>query len=356
MTDKIVIFGAGAIGCTMAAWLNSYSDNVYLLAKDKNYEVLKREGCQLYALGKTPETIKLNHVIQDLNEVTDAKIIIVTVKNWALEETCKSIKEIYGDSIFIVGLQNGIINQQIYPKYFSKVIYSIGGYNCWRDRYGLIGYERKGDIYLGLKDSNPELQKVMEDLYHLFGKAFGTVLIPTGKLRNAVHCKIIINLSNSITTLIGLNPHTKDRNISSKKHLKWIITMCMNEAIAILKKNGFQEYKFSNMPGWDLIRMVRRLPAFLSQIIFNGNVKKMQLSSMAQDVVIFQNEENELETINGVILKLAKKSKTPASYNQALYRLCKEAFAKKPFIPMDVKEVWARMESENGRGDYDFRP
>lgn len=349
MTDKIVIFGAGAIGCTMAAWLNSYSDNVYLLARGKNYEVLKKDGCQLYSLGKSPENIKLNHVIQDLHEVSDAKIIIVTVKNWALEETCKSIKEIYGDNIIIVGLQNGIINQQIYSKYFSKVIYSIGGYNCWRDHYGLIGYERKGDIYLGLKDPNSELQKVMEDLYHLFSKAFGTVLIPTDQLQNAVYCKVIINLSNSITTLIGLNPHKKDRNISSKKHFKWIIGACMLEAIDILENNGFQEYKFSNIPGWGLLRKVRSLPEFLSQIIFNLNVKKMQLSSMAQDVIIFQNEENELESINGVILKLAEKSKTPAPYNQVLYRLCKEAFTKRPFIPMDVKEVWARMESPDNR-------
>jgi 2-dehydropantoate 2-reductase len=349
MTDKIVIFGAGAMGCTIAAWLNSYSDNVYLLARDKNYEILKKDGCQLYALGKTPETIKLNHVIQDVHQVADAKIIIVTVKNWALEETCKTIQAIYGDNIIIVGLQNGIINQQIYTKYFSKVIYSIGGYNCWRDRYGLIGYERKGDIYLGLKDPNPELQKVMDDLHHLFSKAFGTVLIPTGQLQNAVYCKVIINLSNSITTLIGLNPREKDRNISSKKHFKWIITTCMNEAIDILEKNNFQEYKFSNIPGWGLIRLSRRPPAFLSQIVFNRNIKRMQLSSMAQDVIIFQNGANELETINGVILKLAEKSKTPAPYNQVLYRLCKEEFSKKPFIPMDVKEVWARMESPDNR-------
>jgi 2-dehydropantoate 2-reductase len=349
MTDKIVIFGAGAIGCTMAAWLNSYSDNVYILARDKNYEVLKKDGCQFYALGKTPETIKLHHMIQNLNEVTDAKIIIVTVKNWALEEACKTIKAIYGDDIIIVGLQNGIINQQIYPRYFSKVIYAIGGYNCWRDRYGLIGYERRGDIYLGLKDPNFELQKAMEDLHQLFSKAFGTVLIPTGQLQNAVHSKVILNLSNGITTLIGLNPHKKDRNISSKEHFKWIISACMNEGIDILKANGYQEYKFFNMPSWDLIRKSQSLPGFLSQIIFNRNVKKMQLSSMAQDVIIFQNEENELETINGVILELAEKSKTPAPYNQALYGLCKEAFAKKPFIPMDVKEIWARIASPDNR-------
>jgi 2-dehydropantoate 2-reductase len=349
MTDNIVIFGAGAIGCTLAAWLNAYSDNVYLLARGKNYEVLKKDGCRLYALGKTPETIKLNHVIQDLDEVPDAKIIIVTVKNWALEEACKTIKAVYGDTIIIVGLQNGMTNQQIYPKYFSKVIYSIGGYNCWRERYGLIGFERKGDIYLGLKDPDPELQKVMEDLYQLFSKAFGTVLIPSGQLQNAVYCKVIINLSNSITTLIGLNPQKKDRNISSKKHFKWIFGACMVEAIDILEKNNFQEYKFANIPGWGLIRKSRSLPGFLSQIVFNRNVKKMQLSSMAQDVIIFQNEENELETINGVILKLAEKAKTPAPYNQVLYRLCKEAFAKKPYIPMDVKEVWARMASPNNR-------
>jgi ketopantoate reductase len=70
-------------------------------------------------------------------------------------------------------------------------------------------------------------------------------------------------------------------------------------------------------------------------------VKKMVVSSMAQDVIQRGSGDSELESINGYILDLAKEHGVRAPYNQAMYDLAEQEFTKHPFEPMDVKEVWA---------------
>lgn len=60
---------------------------------------------------------------------------------------------------------------------------------------------------------------------------------------------------------------------------------------------------------------------------------------MMQDL-LFQRGDTELEYLNGYLLSLAEKHNVRVPYNRAIYRLCKEGFRKKDFVPLDVKVVW----------------
>jgi ketopantoate reductase len=75
--------------------------------------------------------------------------------------------------------------------------------------------------------------------------------------------------------------------------------------------------------------------------MFKKNVKKMVISSMAQDIIQRGADASELDTINGYLLDLAKKHGAPAPYNQAIYDLCVREFGKDKFEPMDPADVWA---------------
>ena len=74
---------------------------------------------------------KKNHInipikiITDLNEIEPPEFIVITVKNYDLEEVAKDIHKKVGDKPIVIGLQNGIENQKILPKYFSKVVYGV---------------------------------------------------------------------------------------------------------------------------------------------------------------------------------------------------------------------------------------
>jgi len=74
--------------------------------------------------------------------------------------------------------------------------------------------------------------------------------------------------------------------------------------------------------------------------MFERNVRKMVISSTAQDLIQRGGSDTELKTINGALLKIADRVGHPAPYNRTVYELCKREFAKQPFAPRDVTEVW----------------
>ncbi len=77
--------------------------------------------------------------------------------------------------------------------------------------------------------------------------------------------------------------------------------------------------------------------------MFKRNVRKMVMSSMAQDVIQRGNKHSELESINGYFVNLAKENNIDAPYNQTIYNLCKNEFSKETFIPLDIKDVWSEV-------------
>ena len=77
--------------------------------------------------------------------------------------------------------------------------------------------------------------------------------------------------------------------------------------------------------------------------MFQRNVKKMVLSSMAQDVLSQGRGHTELDTINGYLLGLADEHGLAVPYNRTVYDLCRQRFARQPFEPMSVHEVWAEV-------------
>ncbi|MCP4022494.1 MAG: NAD(P)-binding domain-containing protein, partial [Desulfobacteraceae bacterium] len=131
---KIVVFGAGAVGATVGGWLSEYHDNLYFLDRGPVEKALREKGITLY-LGDEAEkkyNYKVN-VVNDINALKDADIIIVSVKNYSLDGVAKAIKDVTGDAPYIISMANGLDNQKILPKYFSKVIYCVVSFNAWLD-------------------------------------------------------------------------------------------------------------------------------------------------------------------------------------------------------------------------------
>ncbi len=86
------------------------------------------------------------------------------------------------------------------------------------------------------------------------------------------------------------------------------------------------------------------MPRFISAPIFRQSMKKMNISSMAQDVLVRKSTENELETLNGYIMSLAQKYKVAAPFNKTIYEICRQEFSRPGFAPWDVKDVWRKID------------
>ena len=330
---KIVIFGAGVIGGSVGGWLAPHYDNLYLLDQGETAAALKRDGVTLY-WGDTPDAKE--HVpvkvIDTLDQAADADVIILGVKNYSLDSVAKRIRECVGEKPLILSMANGIVNQEVLPKYFPRVVYCVISYNAWADKPGVIGYQKKGPLILGTPDN--ALGDEIRVLAGILNRGVETVVTP--HLQDAVHCKIVINLTNSFTTLAG----HRFKEISDGAAFQRILTNLLYEGVEIVKAAGYHECKLGGMPSWTLLWLGAKFPRFITKPMFERNVKKMVLSSMAQDVLQRRGGDNELETINGYIVGLADRCGVRAPYNRTIYALCKEEFSKPAFEPLDVRAVW----------------
>jgi len=330
---KIVFFGTGVIGGSVAGWIAPHHEHTYVLDQGEVAKALRERGITLYC-GDDPDrrTTVRPKVIEGLDEVPDADVVVIGVKNYSLESAAEQIKQTLDDRPIVVGMQNGLFNQRVLPEYFSKVIYCVISYNAWADEPGLIGYQKKGPLILGTPENSlrPETEKIAE----IFNRGVQTVV--TDHLNDAAHSKLVLNLTNSLTTLIG----HKQRPVSDPALFQKLLAGLTWEGVEIVRGAGIKECKLGGMPPWRTIWIGAKLPRMLTKGVFDKSVRKMVLSSMAQDVLQHRRGQSELETINGEIVKIADRTGHQAPFNRAIYELCKAEFAKPDFKPLDVKQVW----------------
>lgn len=336
---NILLIGVGAVGASIAGWLAPHYPRLTLLARGDNLAALNAHGIRLYQQGSpTPDRGIAVKSIANLAEMPTPDVIFLCVKNYSLDALCQQIKDTYGDAPIIVGFQNGSANQQILPRYFSKVVYGIVYYNAWLDEPGLVGYQKCGPLALGTPDNS--LMAPMTQLAALLSCGVPTHV--TRQLNDAIVTKIIINLTNSFTTLIGF-PHQTG---GTEDQFQRILANLLYEGTRIAKAAGHKESQQGGMPSWTLLKLAAIAPLWLTRPLFRKNVKKMVISSMAQDVIQHHRGDSELDDINGHMIRLADQHGVAAPYNRAVYQLCQKTFAQAPFTPMPLDAVWLAIEAE----------
>jgi len=328
----IVIYGIGGIGATIGGWLTQKNDNVYLLARGENAQTLESHGLILHERGNDnlePIPVK---VIEDLDEITNIDIIVITVKNYDLEEVAKDISTKLGDVPIVVGLQNGFENQQILPKYFTKVVYAVVVQSGWREEPGKFGTRGKGHLTLGTPENeNPEITEKIAKILNL-----GIPTKTTQQFQDAAHSKLIINLSNATFTLIS--SELKDDDAIFKL---WDIFMNVYlEGVEVVKAAGYKEYELKGLPSWNVMELSRNLDKATAIKNFGRNLKYSWFNSMAQDMIHRQKNQSELESLTGYLVKLADSLNIKIPYNRVIYELSKQQFEKKPYQPLLVETVW----------------
>ncbi|MFX0091702.1 MAG: ketopantoate reductase family protein [Candidatus Hodarchaeota archaeon] len=340
---KIVFFGVGAIGASVGTWIAEIFDETYFFARGKTKAALKANGIAYYEVGKKGKedsitTVQPVKIMENLGELTTDDVLVLTVKNYNLSEAAEQISDQCYDEPLIISMANGKTNQDILPKYFSKVIYCIVCHNAWRDIKYLerenklvVGSQKRGPIILGTPDNT--LQNEMNVIKEIFDRGIETII--TDKLQDTVHSKIALNLVNALTALLGhgLQP------ISDPDIFQTLTNGLLIEGIKILEAEGYNESQLGGLASWSAIRMSAKLPRFMTRGMFKKAIAKMPMSSMTQDIVQRKLKISELESLNGYILKLGEKHNIKAPYNRTLYNLCKARFKAEDFRPMDVKDV-----------------
>jgi len=329
----ILIVGAGAIGLSVAGWMFPHQENLHLLARGESVSTIRKNGLHLYRAGQEATTSPIPlKVVESLDEIPPPDIIIITVKNYDLDRTAQMLRrQLKNRQPIVASLQNGLDNQHILPKYFSRTVFGVVCYNAWREAVGRVAFVKRGRLIIGTprNDLQPELQ-IVRDVF-----IAGLECSITDRLHDAVYCKLAINLINALMALVGF----RKRSIESEKILVHMTTRLLWEGIQVLQAAGFREHELgSSLASWSDIRTAVNIPESPENPLYDFIVNRVGPTSMTQDV-FGGKASTELESLNGHMLELARSVNVPMPINQAVYEIAKERFCSN-FKPIQEIDLW----------------
>jgi 2-dehydropantoate 2-reductase len=336
---KILFIGPGAIGASVAAWVAENYPQTFIMGHGASQAALRQNGVTTYAFAEPEATRRSVHIatVDRPGDIGEADIVVLAVKNYGLAAVAQQVKDDLGDRPIVVSMANGIDNQRILPKFFSKVIYCVVSYNARRDEPGVIGYQRKGPLLIGTPDNRlrGELSLVQSIL------SCGCPTEIAERMQDAVHTKIVINLTNALDALVGRGAQP----LTSLPIYQNLLSQTLWEGVRVMRAASYGEYRIPGIPSFALLHLLAMLPGWVTSPLFKHRLRGYEMGSMTQDVFLRGAQDTELESITGYVVRLAAEHDVPAPYNSAIYRLGRENFHP-GFKPLSCEAVLAAVERE----------
>lgn len=280
---KIVIIGAGAMGCLFAAFLAKSKEDVWLLDKDKeNAAKLNESGISLEGLsGSWQVKIKATSAIADIGK---ADLILICVKSFNTKSAAEEIMPLLGRDTKILTLQNGMGNIEIISEIAGeeRVIGGVTNEGATLIALGKIRHAGRGETIIGSSSGKTPVE--MRAIREIFNKAgFETKM--TRDIKSLIWSKLIINVGINALSAITRLPNGK---LTEYEGTKRILRDAVTEAARIAKRKR--------------IKLIFDDPLAKVEAVCESTSEN--LSSMLQDVL--RKKRTEVDFINGVIVRLGQ--------------------------------------------------
>lgn len=105
---RICIYGAGAVGGLVAAWLERAGHDVCVVARGATLEAIRREGLRVRTLASGEMLVTRPAADSDAARLGEQDCVIVAVKGQSLPAVAASIAPLLGPSTTIVTAMNGV--------------------------------------------------------------------------------------------------------------------------------------------------------------------------------------------------------------------------------------------------------
>lgn len=294
---KIVIIGAGAMGCLYGGYL-SKNNEVILLDKYKpQVDAINENGITI-----NEDDGKVNHfknVKAFLSGTYKDKVdlVIVFVKAAYTKETLNENKELFKDNTLVITLQNGFGNDEIIKEYVKKenIIIGTSKHNSINLGKGCVKHSGNGYTTIGSLYNN----EYLEEIKNLLSDA-GFKAEVSDNINHLIWAKLFINLScNPFTSIVNGPIKSLIEDEYTWDYAKKVVC----EAIDVAKADG-EEFDKQEV-----------LDNLYKLCVDAGN----GYTSMSQDVK--NKAKTEIDTINGAVVNKGKKYGIDTPYNSLIVDL-----------------------------------
>ncbi len=292
-STRIVVAGAGAIGCYVGGRLAASGHNVSLLARQRIADALTSNGLTVTDYLAQTDVVDAPNVSTDPSSLQAADLVLVAVKSAATPEIAKSIQR-YAPKAQVVSLQNGVSNADLLRRHLPEadVRASVVEFNVVETGPGVFKQATSGGIIF--EDTSSDMAKAYT--------APGLTWQASDQIRSVQWGKLLVNLNNALNALSGLTLLEQLQNRAWRK----VLAAQMAETLTVLRAAGIKPAQFTAVaPG--LVPHVLRLPT----PIFRRAAKAMLTidpaarSSMQDDLV--RGRITEIDVLQGEVQTLGRK-------------------------------------------------
>ncbi|MBE7549698.1 MAG: ketopantoate reductase family protein [Anaerolineales bacterium] len=311
---KILVMGAGAIGCFVGGHLAGSGQQVTLVGRSFPMQKIAREGLTLRWPGRSPQTV-FPATTTTIPFDAGFDFILLTVK---APDTLQVIKELAAltHKTYFVSLQNGIGNEEQLAAAFGpeRVIAGTITIPIQAPEPGVIEVSKaKGGLGLATLRPGQSVNNFADALNQA-----GLTTILYDDYRAMKWSKLLLNIvTNASSAILNLPP----AEIIARPELFDLEIKALQEGVAVMRAQGIRAVKLPGYPVDWLARLLsaRWLPlaalrALLRPSLASGRGVKMP--SLQIDLAAGRST-SEINVLNGAIVEAGQKFGVATPVNQA---------------------------------------
>lgn len=310
--SRVVVFGAGAIGCWVGGRLSAAGADVTLIGRPRVIAELERGVKTSDLHGGTREAHPA--LATDATVAAKAELVLVTVKSAATTEAARELAPVLAKGCVVVSLQNGVRNVRVLRDALPdhRVLAGMVPFNVVRRAPGHYLRASAGTLMFETSDAIAPLSEACLKADLAFELRDDMPAVQWSKL--------VLNLNNAINALSGkpLAEELADRDF------RRCLAACQREALDLLKAAEQPLARITPLPTAWIAKMLT-IPDGVFRLLGRRIVAidPHARSSMWDDLEA--KRPTEVDYIQGEIVALADRLGRDAPVNRVLVGLVKDA-------------------------------
>jgi len=318
---KTLLIGAGAIGGTLAVLMKESGYDVSLLLRNEVAKAkIEKKGFSLHG-AKGDHTVRFD-CYSSVEELKDEKfdIVIIATKYQVLNDIAKSILGNLKDDSLVVGMQNGILTEQLASVVGKeRAVGVMIGFGATKNAVNDVTMTSLGEMYVGMlggyRPGNLDYLKEML-----------CVVLPTQISDNILrqqYSKLIINSCiNATAAITGL---TLGKMVDDKR-ARTLYLAIAREAMRVAKKMGLDVPKYGKMLNYKMLMLADNAPYNACCRYVVWLVSKLKYASVKPSTLqsLEKGEITEIDIFNGYIAKLGEENGVETPVNSKLTAMIHE--------------------------------
>ena len=291
-SPKVVVMGAGAVGCYYGGMLARAGHAVTLIGRAQHVEAVKKDGLRIEAKAFDERVPVAASVAPDAARGAD--LVLFCVKSGDTESAGSSLKDFLGKNTSILSLQNGVDNAERLSAVLGReVIPAVVYVATEMAGPGHVRHHGRGELVIGRSGASEGVARAL--------RAAGVPVEISANVAGALWAKLVVNCSYNALSAITELPYGR---LVAGAHVPQVMRDVVDECLAVARAQGV------DIPG-DLHEAVKRI----------GETMPGQLSSTAQDLA--RGKPTEIEHLNGVVVRMGGALGVATPVNRALLALVK---------------------------------